>query len=59
MKAATTTTRTPFTLLDCAHIVGGRIVRVHDNHCPSLRTERPEDCRCAEVEYRLVKAGAQ
>jgi hypothetical protein len=59
--AAQSTTRTPFSLGDSAHIVGGRIVRVHDNHCPNLYDDTRK-CVCTETSYRLIrdsKAGAR
>jgi hypothetical protein len=55
--AAQTPTRAPLTLFDSARIVGGKMAEVHHNACPALQTERPEDCCCAEAEYRLVPAG--
>lgn len=57
MSAAQRTTRTPFTLLDIARIVGGRLVAVHHNACPALETGRAEDCRCAETSYKLIREG--
>lgn len=54
MHTSNQATRTPFTLFDLAHVVGGKLVQVHHNACPALVTEHPEDCRCGEVDYRLV-----
>lgn len=55
MSTPNQATRTPFTLFDLAHVVGGKLVQVHHNACPALVSERPEDCRCDEANYRLIR----
>lgn len=59
----------PFTVADVARVVGNKkglfVLRVeHDDTCPTLRTNRGEDCNCSP-DYKLVqmpsagKRGAQ
>jgi len=55
MKADLSSPRTPFTLADLVHITGGRVVQIHHNACQALATGRAEDCRCDQVDYRLIR----
>jgi len=49
--------RTPFTLADLAHVVGGKIVQIHDNWCKALTEDGR--CTCGTTDYRIVREGKQ
>jgi hypothetical protein len=59
MQANLLPARSPFTLFDLARVQGGAIVVTHDNWCKALESGRAEDCRCGDVEYKIVRKGAR